>query len=244
MMFIDNKYTKTYWKIIQKTQNRIVPPVYTENHHIYPKSITKYLKLPESDTIPVTNKEHFILHHLLMKMFTGILAGKMWYAFNRMQTNEGINARRYAAAKDANKYLCCGKNHPKGMKGKHHSIESKKKSSESLKGIKFSEEHSKHISESLKGRIPWNKGKSYKNKPFSEESKKHISDALSGRKISEEHKKNISKANKGKKRSVETKKKMSEAKKGNQNNLGHKHFEVTKRKISNSLKNKKGFNCD
>lgn len=71
-----------------------------------------------------------------------------------------------------------------GMKGKHHTEESKKKMSETQK-IKKHSGAQKEI-------IPWNKGKKLPQK--SEETRKKISEALKGRKLSEETRKKISEA--------------------------------------------------
>lgn len=97
------------------------------------------------------------------------------------------------------------------FKGKKHSIETKKKISESKKGVKFSDEHKKKISESHKGQTAWNKGKK-----MSEESRLKLSDSHKGKKLSDETKRKISEVCKGKKRkpfSKEHKRKISESRK-------------------------------
>jgi hypothetical protein len=113
-IYLNNKYTETYWKIIHRAQNRPKPEEYTENHHTDPKSITKHLKLPKSKTVPLTFKEHWVVHHLLMKAVKpGILRSKMYYAFSRIGQQTGgrvINARMYERIKTANVGLCSGKN--------------------------------------------------------------------------------------------------------------------------------------
>ncbi len=111
-----------------------------------------------------------------------------------------------------------------GMKGKHHSSETRKK-----------------LSESHKGQISWNKGKKTgkpawnKGIPNSEEAKRKISEALNGKKKplrSEEHKRKLSESRKGnkarlgKKTSEETKRRIGLA------HLGKHHSEETKRKLS------------
>ena len=35
--FLNNKYTKTYYQIINRAQIRLIPLEYTEKHHIIPK---------------------------------------------------------------------------------------------------------------------------------------------------------------------------------------------------------------
>ena len=64
-MFLDNKYNKWYYKIIEYRFDNI-PKEYKEKHHIIPKS------LGGSDTkenlVYLTAREHFLCHWLLTKM--------------------------------------------------------------------------------------------------------------------------------------------------------------------------------
>ena len=102
-------------------------------------------------------------------------------------------------------------------KGKHHSLETKKKMSEAKKGEKHPL-YGKQLSEETKQKM----SKSHKGKTSSEETKQKLSKSISG----EKH------PLYGKHHSDETKRKMSEAKKG-------KHFsDEHKRKISEKLKGK------
>jgi len=39
MKFLDNKYTKWYFGIIESANNRLLTEGYTERHHIMPKSL-------------------------------------------------------------------------------------------------------------------------------------------------------------------------------------------------------------
>jgi len=64
-MFLDNKYTKWYYKIIEHRLLNI-PKEYKEEHHIMPKSLggldAKY------NLVYLTAREHFLCHWLLTKM--------------------------------------------------------------------------------------------------------------------------------------------------------------------------------
>jgi hypothetical protein len=204
-IYLDNKYTQTYWKLIKQFKERPYPTGVIEEHHDIPRSFTRHLKLPESPTTPVTNREHFILHHLLMKMpILGLFKSKMYYAFLLMKGG-CVNSRSYARIKDANSFLCCGENSSHYKKPMKEST--KKKLSEFWKGKKkkpFTEEHRRKLSEANKEKIPYirteeiknkisktlmghigsNKGK--KLKPRSEETKRKISEAVKGKKQSEE----------------------------------------------------------
>lgn len=100
------------------------------------------------------------------------------------------------------------KSRDSGMKGKHHSEESKQKSSKAHKGQHFSEEQRLHMSIAAKKR------------GITPETRAKITTALKGKKLSEE-----------------TKQKMSLAQKGEKNNFyGKKHTEEAKRKMSEAAK--------
>jgi hypothetical protein len=74
MLFIDNKYTHTYYKIIERSKLRIIP-YYTEKHHIIPKSLGGSNK--KDNLALLTAREHFICHLLLTKMTSGTDRSKM-----------------------------------------------------------------------------------------------------------------------------------------------------------------------
>ena len=98
-MFIDNKYTQCYYRIVE---NRKVYPLsgYVERHHIIPKSLGGNNK--KENLILLSAREHFICHRLLVKMTTGKDKMKMAYAIRMMMWLENpcqdrykINARLY-----------------------------------------------------------------------------------------------------------------------------------------------------
>ncbi len=83
MIFIDNKYTKCYFSIINKAKSRVTDiNQYSEKHHIIPKSLGG-----TNDTInliTLSAREHFICHLLLTKMVSGAFKRKMEYASHMM----------------------------------------------------------------------------------------------------------------------------------------------------------------
>ena len=83
MSFIENKYSKWYWNIIEKSKKRILPiDMYKEKHHIIPRSLGgSNLK---ENLIELTAKEHFICHLLLIKMVNGKDRYRMVYAAMQM----------------------------------------------------------------------------------------------------------------------------------------------------------------
>lgn len=79
MIFIANKYTRTYFSIIEKAKLRVLPKTeYKETHHIVPRSLGGSNEL--SNLVDLTYREHRICHKLLVKMTDGIDRSKMSYA--------------------------------------------------------------------------------------------------------------------------------------------------------------------
>jgi len=84
-IYLNNKYTKTYYRLIEKCQNRPKPDCYTEKHHIIPKCKAFGGNNSKENLVCLTFKEHWTCHHLLMKMCkTPQQKRSMYYAFNRM----------------------------------------------------------------------------------------------------------------------------------------------------------------
>jgi hypothetical protein len=82
-MYLDNKYTTWYNITIENAKIRVLDSaVYTERHHIVPKSLGG---TDLTDNIVVlTAKEHFICHLMLPKMVTGRARSKMVLAIQAM----------------------------------------------------------------------------------------------------------------------------------------------------------------
>lgn len=77
-MFLDNKYTACYYRIICQAQQRINTNAYTERHHVIPKSLGG--DNSTSNLVILTAREHFVCHKLLTKMTEGIDRRRMQYA--------------------------------------------------------------------------------------------------------------------------------------------------------------------
>lgn len=65
MLFINNKYTKWYYQIVESAKNSNYS-CYTEKHHIIPRSLGGTNEL--SNIVSLTARQHFICHMLLTKM--------------------------------------------------------------------------------------------------------------------------------------------------------------------------------
>jgi hypothetical protein len=89
-MFLDNKYTKVYYKLIERSKNRVISG-YKEKHHIIPRSLGG--GNDKENLTPLTAREHYIAHVLLVKMTTGSDRHKMLFAFSAM--DNFVSANRY-----------------------------------------------------------------------------------------------------------------------------------------------------
>lgn len=119
MIFINNKYTSVYYRLINRAKDRLlVENVYTEDHHIIPECFYKNRtrkgqpgwldgdpNIPEN-FVALTAREHFICHRLLIKMVAGKAKYKMLEAFSYFSNNTRrkikFTSRHYAMLKEAN----------------------------------------------------------------------------------------------------------------------------------------------
>jgi len=182
-MYLQNKYSCWYYNIIDRAKSRdLSKDVYTEKHHIIPRSLGGNNK--EANLVVLTAREHFICHLLLPKMCLGVHQSKMYGALwcmsmlTERQGNYKIKSHTYSAIKEAYSKSIQGR--VPWNKGKigcyEQSAESNLKRSNALKGRpspnkgnyhdlnpfygkKHSEESIEKIKTKLKGRVPWNKGK-------------------------------------------------------------------------------------
>lgn len=217
-IFLNNKYTRWYYLIINAAQFRVTEG-YTEKHHIIPKSLGG--KNNNSNLVKLTAKEHFICHLLLTKMVISSEARlKMNNAVWMMQSSSKNQERRKISSIT---YSILKKNISESYRNNpnHRSIESRKKQSATMKGRTYEEIYG------LEKAIEMKSLRSAKRTPMSEETKIKLRNAnlgkktgpsqLKGRKTSNEVKQKISDSLKGRSGQIhtaESKKKISDAKKG------------------------------
>lgn len=159
-MFIDNKYKRIYFQLIDRalSEERIRSiDIYYENHHILPRCLGGLNNT--ENLVLLTAREHFIAHHLLIKVNN---SKKLKFAFWAMcnQTSSPDNIRDYNVSSRTfetarNNFISSrprqdGKNNP--MYGKKHTLESKNKISRAHTGRKPSTETKKKMSISAKKR--------------------------------------------------------------------------------------------
>lgn len=80
-MFLENKYTRWYYQIVENAKNRELDG-YGEKHHIIPKSLGGCNE--KENLVKLTAREHLIVHMFLTKMVKGESRYKMLWALHRM----------------------------------------------------------------------------------------------------------------------------------------------------------------
>lgn len=181
MIYLDNKYTKCYFSIVNRAKTRVLE-CYTEKHHIIPKSLGG--DNSNDNIVKLTAREHFICHWLLTKMLSdGKEQWKMLYAFgaflqkNKSQDRVIITGRKYEILKRAGSEA--RSNFNKGNKyalGHKQSPESIQKRRESLVGYVKSDESKEKQSNTMKSKYQHqdyiHKGKTYEEIYGAEEAEK------------------------------------------------------------------------
>ena len=165
-MFKTNKYSQCYYSIINRAKSRVLE-VYTETHHILPKSMGG--SNDSSNLVELTAKEHYICHLLLPKMTEGEDRYKMIYAYTIMSGRKVYGSRTYSFYREEysaiNSKLRSGEGN--GMFGAD-----RKGEKNTFFGMKHSEETKTKISKNRKGK---NLGKC--NNKWLPEAREKISDS-------------------------------------------------------------------
>jgi len=146
-MFIENKYSKYYYNIINRAKSReLAPNIYTEKHHIIPKSCGG--DNSPANLVKLTAREHFICHLLLPKMLSGNLHHKMvhaaWRMCNSLKDAYRVTGRTYSKIREQHSWIMSEIGHdgqfkmgrPTWNKGIPRTLEEKKKMSQSRVGVK------------------------------------------------------------------------------------------------------------
>jgi hypothetical protein len=149
-LFLENKYTKTYYAIINRAKSRQIPTnVYVEKHHIIPRSLGG--DNSDKNLIKLSAREHFICHLLLTKMVVGLHKQSMCYAAWQMTHIKG--RERYKPS--SRMYDILRKKLSAASKGIPKSEDAKRNMSLAQKGktgTPHTEEHKKYMSSLYKGK--------------------------------------------------------------------------------------------
>lgn len=160
-MLLTNKYSRVYYAIIGRATprglDRSLVEGYHEKHHILPRS------LAGTDTaenlVLLTAKEHYVCHHLLVKMTSGTAHEKMKHAFAFMcnaasrtqlrQTAVQYKSKRELAATRSDEWRTNISISRKGYKEPDHVVEAKR---QRLTGRTLSDSHRENIRKASKRR--------------------------------------------------------------------------------------------
>lgn len=211
-MFLDNKYTKYYYDIINRVKSREIVG-YSERHHIIPKCIGG--SNDALNIVKLTAREHFICHRLLIKMVDASQKHKMAFAAwqqgrSAKYHNVKITARTYAVLKEQLSITYKGK-----------------------RRAPFSDKAKENMKIAAKTR----KKQVYNEQQL--EKLRSLGEQRRGQVLSAEHKEKISKANKGKVLTDTHKEKIRESKIGHKHTAEtvEKIKSIVSEKYSNGLKN-------
>lgn len=129
--FLQNKYTKCYFKIIHNaiSLGRSKKEDYFENHHIIPKCDPFNGSNDKDNLVLLTPKEHYICHLLLVKMCEGQKKYKMSWALHKIAYGSS-NLRQNYSSKS---YSLVRKIHSDNIKNNHPSKTDPKGFSEKMR---------------------------------------------------------------------------------------------------------------
>ena len=163
-MFLQNKYYKWYYDIINASKIRSVIG-YTENHHIVPKSLNG--SNDPDNIVKLTAREHYLCHRLLTKMTIGNDKKKMIYALWRCTNSNNYNTNSHTYENSRKLYIETLIIAKTGVKRAPFSEQTRKNMSiahigkpSSRKGIPMSEEQKHKLSIINKTNPPF-KGKTH-----------------------------------------------------------------------------------
>lgn len=166
MIFIDNKYTRIYYMIIERAQSRTLTS-YTEIHHIVPRSLGGSNNA--DNLVSLTPREHFICHLLLPKMLTGENKYKMLYAYIMMSGRQVYHSKSYSLHR--REYSNLLSEQMSGEGNPMHGVDRSGKKN-TFYGRTHTQESREKISKAKQGQ-----GKGIKKAPFTTEHRKAIGQA-------------------------------------------------------------------
>lgn len=174
MIFIDNKYTRIYYNIIERAKSRTLSEdTYTERHHVIPRS------LGGSDTKDnlaiLTAREHFICHWLLPHMLEGESRYKMLCAILRMAHSNQLNRVNVPSRVYENTKIAKAKLHSELFRGERNPFY----------GMTHSEETKQRLREARMKQVD------RQGSTMTAEARDKLSKAAKGRVLTESHKKKI-----------------------------------------------------
>jgi hypothetical protein len=168
------------WLVINRLNSPLPKEESTEEHHVLPESLCGPLesedRILREFLVPLTPKEHYIAHHLLLKIYPKESKERksMFYAFNYMchsPSNKGRSEYKITARTFEMLRNMARTDSMISQKGKKRSLETRAKMSKAKLGTKASEETKRKMSISRLGK---------KLTPKTDEQKRRLSDAQKG----------------------------------------------------------------
>lgn len=100
---VNDNYLTRYKKLMCKCHSRYIEDdIYTEKHHMLPKSLFPEHSKDDDNIIILTAREHYIAHWMIAK---ATMNNKMWFAFNMMQRIIPIEQKNSTLYTYARKYI-------------------------------------------------------------------------------------------------------------------------------------------
>lgn len=255
-MYLQNKYTRWYYQIIDRARTRSTQG-YVERHHIIPRSLGG----PDTrdNLVDLTAREHYICHLLLTHMTQGRSRNSMLYAVKNMrhfkhqghQRDFPVNSYLYESMRIQHQAMVSRRSRELYSPGgpKHAEITARNRAkandpaisakiSQALTGHTKSAEHRLKLSQAAQNRPPISAETRAK---LSQASRQRWQDpdfharmcqTHQGRPKTAEHRAKIGDSHRGKIMSDETKAKLSAAQKGKPGTwVGRHHSQESKEKI-------------
>lgn len=199
MLFIDNKYTRTYFSIIENSKTTSKTGKY-EIHHIIPRCLGGSDN--PNNLVSLSLREHFICHRLLVKMVSSKNhIAKLAYACWQMTRRHTVNSRTYEQLKlqlsNSTKGVPKSDDHKKALRKPKSNTSNMKGGTGRKKGTIMDPGVGKKISAAKKGKGSGANNPFY-GKTHTEEQKQKWREQFSGVPLKPSHKENISKGLKGK----------------------------------------------
>jgi hypothetical protein len=188
MIFINNKYLHIYNNIMDRAKSRGKIDVYTEKHHILPRSLGGTNDL--DNLVHLTGREHFVAHRLLVKITKDDDQNKMIFALNCMMNRYNDTMDRYTPTSRVYEYLRIKLSEAHRRMGRTE--EHKAAISKAHTGKVVSADTRRRQSEAVKAAGP--AGGAIKGSTRKSSTREAISKARKGMVFSEEHKRKLSEA--------------------------------------------------
>lgn len=241
-MYLDNKYTHWYFKIIKHAKLRDTTE-YTEKHHIIPRSLGG--DESNDNLVRLTAREHFICHRLLTKMVIGQAKYKMIEAVaifsNNTNRNLYLNSRSVALIRMAN-----AKASSKRNLGNQYYKNRKPDSPELLRLRSTNAANSRWVNNGDEERFAKNhadlvdRGYVYGRLPFTDTTRKNMG-AASKAAITDAHRAAVSERFKGVPKSELTKERMRKPKPNKQNYQGKSWYHSVEFGLETCVKTQPGW---